>query len=172
MATSVRNLTDELITAVVVVLNALRRDLARIKAGLLFHADASTAIATADATTEPTGVALANAIKVSFNLHIASAVSATTGQGAHMAVDTNTVATATATDEASAITLANALKAAYNIHRASAVYHQGADATNVVAATNASDTASLYTLLNEMKADINLHYAGALASQALLVVAP
>lgn len=173
MSTRVRNYDSLKVDALVTAHNALRRDLQRLKSGVLFHADASTAVSTANASTEETAVALANALKAAYNTHVASLLSATTGQGAHMGdASAGAVATANATNEASAITLANAIKAAYNTHRASAVFHNTADSTNAVSSADATDTASLYTLLNEIKTDLNAHFAGAFASQALEIVAP
>lgn len=168
MATSVRNLDSAIAQALVVVANALRLDLMKLKSGSIFHADASTAISTATASDLPTVVALANAIKASYNLHIASVCSASTGQGAHLSVDAaNGITSADATDQASANTLLNELKTDYNVHRASAVFHHTADGTNAIASANATDLATSITLANELKTDINLHYAGAFASQAL-----
>lgn len=173
MATSVRNLDDLVARACVAVLNPLRLDLMKLKAGSIFHADASTAISTADAAALPTVIALANAIKASYNLHIASVCSATTGQGAHLSVDAaNGITSADATDQATANTLLNEIKTDYNVHRASAVFHHTADGTNAIAAANATDLATSITLANELKTDINLHYAGAFASQALSLVMP
>mgnify|MGYP000107702314 CR=1 FL=1 len=173
MATSVRNLDGVKTDAAVVVLNALRLDLMKLKSGSIFHADASTAIGTAAAADLPTVIALANAIKASYNLHIASVCSASTGQGAHLSVDAaNGISSADATDLASAQTLLNEIKTDYNVHRASAVFHHTADATNVIASANASDLGTSITLANELKTDINLHYAAAFASQALSIVNP
>ena len=173
MATSVRSLDGLIERASVVVLNALRLDLMKLKSGTIFHADASTAISTADASDLPTVIALANAIKASYNLHIASVCSASTGQGAHLSVDAaNAITSANASDQATANTLLNELKTDYNVHRASAVFHHTADATNTISSANATDLGTSITLANELKTDINLHYAAAFASQALSLVAP
>lgn len=173
MATSVRNLDGVKTDAALVVLNALRLDLMKLKSGTIFHADASTAISTADAAALPTVIALANAIKASYNLHIASVCSASTGQGAHLSVDAaNGISSPDATDQTSANTLLNELKTDYNVHRASAVFHHTADSTNAISAANATDLATSITLANELKTDINLHYAAAFTSQALSLVNP
>ena len=173
MATSVRNLDGLIERALVVEFNALRRDIARVKSGALFHSDASTAISAAAASDLPTVLVRANAIKAAYNLHIASTLSASTGQGAHLAVDAaNGIAAADATDQGSANTLLNELKTDYNIHRASAVFHYTADATNVIASADATDLASSITLCNELFTDINLHFAAGFASQALSLVSP
>jgi hypothetical protein len=171
MATNVRNLDGAIERANLVVLNALRLDLMKLKSGSIFHADASTAISAATASDLPTVITLANAVKASYNLHIASVCSATTGQGAHLSVDAaNGISSADATDQGTANTLLNEIKTDYNVHRASAVFHHTADATNVIAAANASDLGTSITLANELKTDINLHYAAAFASQAVALV--
>jgi hypothetical protein len=171
MPTPVRNLSSAKIDRILAVQNQQRSDILRMRAGLVFHADASTAISAADATTVPTVIALANAIRASYVLHIASVVSATTGQGAHIAADeTNVLVAPVATDQDTANTLLNDVKAKYNAHRVLTSSHPVADATNAIAAADATDAASSYTLANELKADLNLHYAGALGATATLVV--
>jgi len=151
----------------VYVFETTQRDLLRFQDGLIFHANASAAITTADSSSEATGVALANACKISYNAHLAS-IAAT--DGAHHTADAVNVATsANATDLASAITLANEIKADYNAHRVLTTSHATADGTNVVAAADAGDQATLNTLLNEIKADLNLHYAATLSSMANVV---
>jgi len=152
----------------VYVFETTQRDLLRLQAGLIFHANPSAAITTADSSSEATGVALANACKISYNAHLAS-VSAT--DGAHHTADAvNVVAVVDATDLASAIALANDIKAEYNAHRVLiTTSHATADATNAVTAADAADQATLNTLLNEIKADLNLHYAATLSSMANVV---
>lgn len=173
MATSVRDLDGLKADAAVTVLKQLRLDLMKLKSGTIFHADASTAISTADGSDLPTVVALANAIKASYNLHIASVCSASTGQGAHLSVDAaNGISSADATDQASANTLLNEIKTDYNVHRASAVFHHTADGTNTITSANATDLGTSITLANELKTDINLHYAAAFTHQALSLVLP
>lgn len=173
MATQVRDLDGLKADAAVTVLKALRLDLLKLQAGTVCHSDASTAISTADASDLPTVVALANAVKAAYNTHCASACSATTGQGAHIAADAaNTVAAADATDQTSANTLLNEIKADYNTHRASTSFHASADSTNAIAAADATDLASSVTLANELKTDINLHFARAFTHQALALVNP
>ena len=120
-------------------LNRQRLDILRNKAGLIFHADATPAIATPDATDLPTSVALANALKASYNAHCASAVSATTGVGVHLAADvTNPTAVVDATDLATASTLLNDIKSKYAAHRVLTTSHPIADATNAVATADAT----------------------------------
>jgi hypothetical protein len=173
MTISIRNLVGLKADRAITVQNQMRRDMLRLRAGLVFHADASAAISTANATTEATLVALANAEKASYNAHIASAAGATTGQGAHMAADvTNPTAVVNATNEASAITLINDIKAKYNAHRALTTAHPLADGTNVISSADATDTASAYTLANEIKTDLNAHYAAAFGAEATLLVLP
>jgi hypothetical protein len=172
MATPVRNQHSLKIDALMAEYNKLRLDLMKIKAGTIFHMDAGTPVSTANASNEATLVALANALKVAYNAHVASTCSATTGQGAHMAdASAGAVATANATDTASANTLLNAIKAAYNTHRASAVFHPTADGTNAVSSADGTDEASGITLANEIKTDLNAHMAAACGHQALNVVA-
>lgn len=123
----------------------------RVKIALRNDNDTVNAVATADATDEASAVALANAIKAAYNLHIAD-------RNFHKVADTtNAVATANATALASAITLANALKAAYNAHLTQAGVHFTNDTTNATAAADATDQASVDTLLNELKGDFNAH---------------
>ncbi len=174
MATSVRNIDTLVIQALVTQANAQRLDELKIKAGTIIHADASTAITQADASaSDPTIVALANAVKASYNAHVASAASAATGQGAHIAADaTNPTAVVDATDLTTAQTLLNDIKAKYNAHRVLLASHATADATNVIASADATNQATAVTLANELKTDINLHYAMALASTAILLVSP
>lgn len=172
MASVIRRLIDLLVPELLVQHKKLRLDLMKIKLGTIFHADASAAITTADATDLATLVVLANVIKASYVAHIASACSATTGQGAHIAADaTNTVAAADATDLATAQTLLNEVKGDYNAHRILTASHPTADATNVVASANGSDLATNITLANEIKADLNAHYAAAMNHQAISDVA-
>lgn len=171
MATIVRKISALIAQALVTPFNQLRLDLLKLKVGTVFHADSTAAIATANASSLETSVALVNTEKAWYNAHCASACSATTGQGAHIAADAaNTVATADATDLASGITLGNAIKAKYNTHRAATAYHPTADATNTIASADATDQASLNTLLNEIKTDMSAHGAAALTSQAISVV--
>jgi hypothetical protein len=157
--------------AAVTNLQLLRLDLLKLKAGTVFHADASPAITVADSSTDPGTVALANAVKAAYNAHLASACSSTTGQGAHLAADaTNPTVVADATDLASAETLLNDLKSKYNAHRVLTTSHPTADATNTVTSANATDSGTAITLVNELKAKINAHMAAAFAAQALVLV--
>lgn len=173
MATTIRNIPDLKADQAVTELQKLRLDLMKIKVGTIFHMDASTAISTADAADLPTVVALANALKASYNAHCASACSATTGQGAHIAADgANLVSSADATDQTSANTLLNEIKSDYNTHRASTSFHPTADATNTISSANATDLASSITLANELKTDINAHYAAACNHQAIALTDP
>lgn len=173
MVDSVRNIDSLQLDEMFEEYKKLRLDMLKLQAGTVCHADASTAIATADATNEATLVVLANALKASYNAHCASACSASSGQGVHIAADgANLVAAATATDTASAITLLNELKGDYNTHRASTSFHATADSTNAISAANATDEAEAITLANEAKGDLNAHYARAFANQAVEVVDP
>lgn len=174
MATTIRKLVDLLVPGLVTYINAVRLDIMKVKAGTIFHGElAPTAIvATANASSLATSIALANAMKAAYNTHIASIVSATTGQGAHIISGGTANATAAATDLATTITLANALKAAYNTHVALATAHPTADATNTTTSADATDQSSVNTLLNEFKADFNAHIAAAFVSSVINQVAP
>lgn len=176
MSTSVRQLPDLEAAAAVASLQILRLDILKLRQGVIWHADASSAISTADAVTGDgyvTAVALANVCRSAYAAHRVSVCDATTGIGCHISADSTNVLTApVATDLASANTLVNDIKAKFNLHRASAVFHPVADSTNNVSAADATDEASLVTLVNQIKAKLNLHFAGALSSSAILLVAP
>lgn len=176
MATSVRNLLSSLVAANVAADNADRLDSLKMRAGLIIHADATAAIAVADAVSGDgyvTSIALVNACRTSYIAHIASACDAATGQGCHMAADaTNTISAAVATDYASATTLANQLKTQFNAHIGSTSAHPVADSTNTVSAANATTDASLANLVTQLKAKLNAHFAMAMSSPAIAVVSP
>ncbi len=126
--------------------------------GATAHDSTTTAIATADATTQATNIALCNAARTSYIAHIADAL-------AHDAADaTNTVtataardysaagvahqdltalvATADATTMDTCSALANALKTSYNTggHCDGANVHSATDATNTITAANSVST--------------------------------
>lgn len=173
MATSIRNLDGLKAQQATLVNNARRLDMMKIKAGTIFHADASAAITAPAATDLPTSIVLANALKASYNAHCASACDAVTGQGCHIAADaTNPTAVANATDLTSVEALLNDLKSKYNSHRVLTSSHPTADGTNASAAAAATDQATSNTLANDLKTQMNAHYAAAMASQATLLVAP
>ena len=169
---NVRNLTNLKTDAVLVQHNVARLDMLRLQSGVVYHADATAAITTADATTAPTALALALVLRAIYVTHCASACHATTGIGSHIAADaTNTLAVAVPTDEASCILTANELKAKFNLHRVSLSFHASADSASAVATTDASNEATLWTLLNALKVKFNLHFAGALSGANLAVIA-
>lgn len=179
MALTIRNLALLIVAALAGEWNKLRLDLLKLKVGTIFHADASTAIATTPLATDyATGWARLNAARTAWNAHLASACSATTGQGAHIAADSaNLVAVGTypnATTNATGKNLGNALKAAINTHLGSTSYHPTADATNTISSTNIGDDdeAGTVAMANEVYTDVNAHIASALASSALNLVAP
>lgn len=152
--------------ACIAAINEMQNALA--SQGLLPHycrADATATIAAAltalqalaAATTEGTAVAVANAIKALYNLHVAST-------DAHDAADATNVSTsAAATDEASAITLINELKGDFNAHIVLDAAHRGrigSDGSVAIATeatTNASDAASLYALCESMRLAVERH---------------
>ncbi len=164
--------------AVVASYNALRKTVAI--AAEKYHADvtsratagdpsaptaAAATCATADATNEPTSVALANALKALWNAHFADAL-------AHLAADTaNAVSTAAATDYASAATLANALQTKYNAHLSQSGVHATTD-TNTDSTTTATTDATTRALLNALKAAYNIHVVHAPLGSSLALVGP
>jgi hypothetical protein len=115
------------------------------------------AVASANATDEPTLVTLCKELRVAYAKHLADRV------GHKVADATNVVAAAEPTVLAGCITLLNELKADYNAHRASTTFHYTADATNTITSVDATDQTSANTLANELKTDFNAHLAGALA---------
>jgi len=116
------------------------------------HEGSTAAIATAAATDQATAITLANAIKASYNTHIAD-------DTAHQQEDTiNATAAANASDLASLQTLVNELKTDFNAHRSQADVHQADDEQHQITSANASDLGTAITLVNELKADINAHY--------------
>lgn len=99
-------------------------------------ADNADVVATADATTIATAIALANALRAAYELHRVK-----TSSSIHGAADnTNAITAPVATDGASCVTLANDLKAKYNLHRVviAASVHGAADSTNVTSAADAA----------------------------------
>lgn len=170
MAVTVRNIDALRSTEAVTQLNKLRADL--FPSTKVFHADASAALTVATASDLPTVLVRANACKAAYNTHIASAVSATTGQGCHIAADAaNAITSPDATDQATANTLLNELKTDFNLHRALTTCHAVAD-TTAVASANATDLATSITLVNEIFTRLNAHFASAMLMQAIQLVAP
>jgi hypothetical protein len=176
MATSIRRLTRLEAEQAIAVQSALRLDLLKLRAGSIFHADASTGVSLADLTAGSSTadqVAFTLACSAAYTAHIASACSATTGQGAHLAADaTNVLTTPAPTDLTSCNARMNEIKADYNLHRASTTFHPVADSTNTVTAADATNAASLATLGNAVKAALNAHFAAAFTHQATLLVSP
>ena len=173
MAKNTRALDGLMAAECVNQLQQLRLDMAKLKAGTVFHVDASAAVATANATDLPTLITLINALKASYNTSRASACSASTGQGAHLAADaTNVEATVDASDLATSITLANDLKAKFNAHLTQAGVHMTNDATNTIATANGTVLGDTITLANAFKTALNAHYAAAFTHQAIALVGP
>jgi hypothetical protein len=173
MSTTIRKIPGAAWTQAIAVTNARRLDMLRLRAGLIFHADATTAISAADITAGSTlaeQVAFTAACSAAYVEHIASACDATTGIGAHMAADaTNVLTTPAGTDLASCYTRMNEVKTKFNLHGASAVFHPLADALHVTTAPDATTAGTLATLGNELKADLNAHIAAAMAAQATII---
>ncbi len=176
MSSSVRNLVKLVATELASQHNLLRLDLLRLRDGLVFHADATTAVAVADATADGYGTsssALANALKTAYAAHRVSDCSSSTGQGCHISADsTNVISAAVATDVASAITLTDDIKAKFNAHIGSAVFHPLADTLNVITLSNNATEAGLVLLVNHMKLKMNAHFASAFVSQAIVLGNP
>lgn len=183
MPLSVRKLPDDITYALASQYNALLGDLAVARSK--FHrgvtsvtpstaADykAPTApeyvMASADASSLATSIALVNEEYLVYTAHIADAC-------AHKVADaTNTVNSALypATDLASVIALANALTTAYEAHRASTTFHYTADSTNTITSSAASNQGTANTLITEQKGDINAHIRGSTTAQALNLIDP
>lgn len=175
MTIKVRNEPRSILHALVVAHNADRRG--AITLGSNFHADVTcttggdfsnptaTALAVthADATTLPTAITLAAAIRVVWLAHFADTM-------AHKVADDTVLAAAVPTDQSTLNTYLNEMKADLNVHVGSTTYHYTADSTNTVSATNASDLSSSLTLVNEIKADLNAHILGAAAGHAIDIV--
>ncbi|KYF87794.1 hypothetical protein BE20_24935 [Sorangium cellulosum] len=176
MATSIRRLTRLEAEQAIAVQNALRLDLLKLRAGSIFHADATTGVSLEDLTAGSSTadqVAFTLACSAAYTAHIASACAAATGQGAHLAADaTNVLTTPNPTDLASCNARMNEIKAQYNLHRASTTFHPVADSTNTMAASDATNAATLATLGNQVKARLNAHFAAAFTHQATLLVSP
>jgi hypothetical protein len=173
MSTTIRKIPNASGNQAVAVCNASRRDMLRLRAGLIFHADATTAIALDDIATGSTlaeQVAFTAAVSAAYVEHIASACDATTGIGAHISADaTNVLATPAGTDLTTCYARMNEVKAKFNLHGASAVFHPLADALHVTTAPDATTAGTLATLGNELKVDINAHLAAAFTSQATII---
>lgn len=176
MATTIRKLDGLMAETAVAEFNKLRLDVLKMKVGTLFHADASTAMTLTEAPLASdldTAIVRANVVRAAYIAHIASACSATTGLGAHIAADaTNTIAAPVATDQTTINTLLNELKGDFNAHRVLTAAHPTADGTNVISAANSTDEGTAVTLVNELFTDINAHFAAAMASQAITLVSP
>jgi hypothetical protein len=164
MAFTTRKLTDNMAAALVAAVNLRQTE----SVGSFFHADttqrttghylspvvADEQVASANGSSVPTNVTLANEIKALLNRHFADTL-------AHNTAVSAAISTADASDDATSITLANAIKAAYNTHLSASNVHYTNDATNTTAATDATNTATCSTLLNELKGDINAHVVSA-----------
>jgi hypothetical protein len=171
MSIQVRDLGED--DLAIAQLNKLRLDVLKIKAGAVFHADATTAITAPNASEINSSIVLANQLKALLNAHYASACDASTGIGAHISADaSNVIATADASDLTSVEALLNACKTSYEAHRASTVFHPTADGTHTITSATATDQGTSNTLGNEMKTDCSAHFAAAFGSQAIQLVSP
>lgn len=125
-----------------------------VQAGRLPHTGpegVANLVTTANASSESTSVALANALKAAYNLHRART-------DVHLAADgTNAVSSADATNLASAQTLLNEIKTDFNAHIASATFHRSADSLNTISTADASDQGTANALANALKAAFNRH---------------
>lgn len=176
MSIQVRNLTPSKAEAVIAHVNKCRLDALKMRAGLIFHADASTAVAVANAVSGDgyvTSIALVNALAAAYTAHIASACDVLLGTGCHIAADaTNVISAPTAVDWTTVSTLVNQLKTQFNAHCAVTSIHAVADAVNTVSTANATTDVTLAALANALKVGINAHFAAALNDQALVEVSP
>lgn len=175
MSTSVRKLYPAEARAAVDTLNLLRLDMLKLRKGVIFHMDASTGYTGDAAVADGYGTSsseVINALKVAYNVHIASVCSATTGIGAHVSVDATAISTADATNVASAITLSDDFKSKFNTHIGSAVFHPVADSTNTIVLSNDASEAALVLLVNQCVSKFNSHLAAAFNSQALVLTDP
>ena len=140
------------------------------------HAGTGTQVASADATTYASAVALANELKADLNTHCGLTSLAylelvelrtdyllhcAMGAGTHSTVDiaNNTIVALTQTI-ASMYAVANDLKVKFNAHDAeTGVYHLAAGTAHQITAANATTYATLKALLIELKSDYNAHCA-------------
>lgn len=173
MATDVRNLNGLKTAAAVAAYDMTRLDALKLRAGLIYHADATTPVTLADIATGSTlaaQVAFTVACSAAHTAHIASACDATTGQGAHIAADAaNVLTTPVPTTLAECYARMNEIKALHNLHVALTAKHAVADSTNTVSATDATTAATLATLGNQVKAKQAAHFSAAFTAQALNV---
>ena len=175
MATStpVRNIDSDLATAAVTQGNARFADLLKLKIGTIFHAG-PTALVTAvvgDGTLATLQLLVADLV-AKFNTHCASACSATTGIGTHLAADAvnGPVVDAHATLGACQTTL-NTLYTAYNTHLSQSGVHCTNDGTNTASSSSATDQASSDTRATDIRAKFNAHAAAAMAALPILTTA-
>lgn len=174
MADQIRKLDTPMVQQAIAVQNKSRLDAMKLKAGLIFHADASTPASTVTATDLPSTLTLANSIATLYGSHIGSACDPTSGQGAHIAADTTNTITATtpATDQTSVDTLLNDIKAKFNLHIAVSADHAAADTVNTIAAAAATNLATSITLVNAIAVGLNAHFAAAMNGQATNLIGP
>lgn len=123
------------LTALNTLLNEIKTDLNAhvvLTAGTVHtNADNASVVATANASSTATRIALANALKAAYNSHRVK------GSGANIHINaggdtTNIVTADDATDDQTALSLALQLKTKLNAHNAGTTWHTIADATNVV----------------------------------------
>jgi len=170
--TNVRNLTDELAQAFVSEHNKRQQDLLKLKAGTIYHAHGTAKVTAVDGNgTLAKLMLIANDLKAKMNTHAASACSATTGVGTHLAADATNFpeATVDATDLGTAETLLNSLYTKYNTHLTQAGKHCTNDTTNAASSAAATDQASSDTRANDLKLKFNLHIDGSMNSSPLVV---
>jgi len=157
------NLNQPTLAALVANYNKLNTALA--SQGLLPHHDQRLVTDTGTADLNAV-IALANAIKTAWNLHVADT-------GAHVAADaTNPTAVANASDQATANALLNDLKTKFNAHIAVAASHrpllgEGVATQSTIATANAIDLATSKALAAALLLAVNRHM-GAGAPQIVL----
>src|SRR3989304_3408039 len=128
--------------------------------GLIQHTAATAPCTTANASATASAITLANALKATWNAHLAA--------GGHIADDTPD-ATPAATDLGTCQTLLNALKAAYNAHNV-LTYHNAIGAAEGgfvppvdITTVDATTEGTAVALANVLKTVFNLHITGAAA---------
>lgn len=173
---SIRNLSvDPVAQGLVTNWNKVRLDMMKIKLGTVFHADATTLVTAASSDGTPaTQYALVLNESQVFNTHCASACSATTGQGAHVAADATNApiaATAVAALSTSATRLL-LIKTKYTAHVSQSGKHMTNDGTNAITLSTDGTQEGNDALADEIKTVLNAHIGADLTSEYIELVAP
>ena len=108
-----------------------------------YHSEVGAVEATADATTEATAVALANAFKATLNVHFADA-------GVHLNADPSVVVAADCTEYEDALPLVLACRTPYTAHLALSAVHAKADAANAGVALGVGGAVTVKTVMGSV----------------------